>query len=248
MRKGIFVVFSYGLVLLFVFSYLVSDHQELIAHRGLVSRLHTENTVSSFIAAARSPRFSGIETDLQDTKDGEIMVFHDLTMNDKTNGTGMLNDHTYHYIKHVHYHSGASLPTFSQYLRICRAYHKQAFIELKQIRDQRIPKVMKEINAQHMTKQAVILSSIRNQIKIIRDLNPKIKAYYITWDRPVLKSDFRFARHYHCGIDAQMQYLTMHQVHYARKKHIPFAIWVSNNPYDCMKMSLYHIHTITTKS
>ena len=248
MRRRILILFTLYLAVFFVFAYYANDHQKLIAHRGLVSRLHCENTISSFTAAGQNPRFTGIETDVQDTKDGQIMIFHDPTMNKKTDGKGMLNDHSYHYIEHIRYRQGNKLPTLKQYLEVCKKYHKIAFIELKQIRDQRVDRVLQTVAQMHMEKQAVILSSSRIQIMIVRYFNKTIPVYYITYDRPATHSDFYFVRKYHCGIDAQIRYLTYNQVQYAKKHHIPFAVWVARNPYDCLKLLFYHVHTITTQS
>jgi glycerophosphoryl diester phosphodiesterase len=63
-----------------------------IAHRGLhdAQRGVIENTATSF-AAAISASY-GIETDLQISADGEVMVYHDDALGRLTEGTGRLSE------------------------------------------------------------------------------------------------------------------------------------------------------------
>ena len=65
-----------------------------IAHRGLhdFSRGVVENTASAFAAAIA--RGYAIECDLQLTRDGEAVVFHDDHVERLTEGRGLVKDHT----------------------------------------------------------------------------------------------------------------------------------------------------------
>lgn len=63
------------------------------AHRG-ASEYAPENTMPSFDLGLTMGA-NGIETDLQETKDGKIVMFHDNTIDDKSNGTGAIADYTY---------------------------------------------------------------------------------------------------------------------------------------------------------
>lgn len=63
------------------------------AHRG-ASAYAPENTMSSFRKAIDLGA-NGIELDLQKTKDGKIVIFHDDIIDNKSNGTGKISDYTY---------------------------------------------------------------------------------------------------------------------------------------------------------
>ena len=63
------------------------------AHRG-ASHYAPENTLPSF-ELGLSMGANGIETDLQETRDGKLVIFHDRTIDDKSNGTGAIKDYTY---------------------------------------------------------------------------------------------------------------------------------------------------------
>ena len=62
----------------------------LCAHRG-DQGIAPENTVPSFIAAAKAGA-QQIEFDVQLTKDGKLVVMHDLTVDRTTNGKGAVSD------------------------------------------------------------------------------------------------------------------------------------------------------------
>jgi len=62
------------------------------AHRGLHNRNIPENSLRAFEGAVE--RGLGIELDLQLSKDGEVMVFHDFTLNRVANVDGKVLDYT----------------------------------------------------------------------------------------------------------------------------------------------------------
>ena len=63
------------------------------AHRG-ASHYAPENTLPSFELGVTMGA-TGIETDLQETRDGKLVMFHDRTIDDKSSGTGAIKDYTY---------------------------------------------------------------------------------------------------------------------------------------------------------
>lgn len=63
------------------------------AHRG-ASAYAPENTISAFRKAIEL-KANGIELDLQKTKDGKIVIFHDDFIDKKSNSIGTISDYTY---------------------------------------------------------------------------------------------------------------------------------------------------------
>ena len=63
------------------------------AHRG-ASSYRPENTLISFRYGVELGA-NGIELDLQKTKDGVVVIFHDDVIDDKSNGKGKICDYTY---------------------------------------------------------------------------------------------------------------------------------------------------------
>ena len=71
--------------------YLAAEYPLRFAHRG--SRiLWPENTWHAFDAAVEELGYRYIETDVQVSRDGVVVVFHDETLERTTNGTGKVAD------------------------------------------------------------------------------------------------------------------------------------------------------------
>lgn len=73
------------------------------AHRG-ASSYAPENTMVAFRKALELGA-NGIELDLQKTKDGKIVIFHDNFIDKKSNGNGKISDYTYNELKKLDFGS-----------------------------------------------------------------------------------------------------------------------------------------------
>jgi len=71
----------------------ILSETQITAHRGF-SKVAPENTRYAFEAAVDSPA-DYIELDVQLTKDGQLVVFHDSKLDRTTDGTGLLSSYTY---------------------------------------------------------------------------------------------------------------------------------------------------------
>ena len=95
-------------LILFLFSAFlkVSAQNKILvtAHRG-DWRNAPENSVNGFKLAARMG-VDIIELDLQKTKDGEIVIMHDATLNRTTDGKGKVSDFTLQEIRKFHIKNG----------------------------------------------------------------------------------------------------------------------------------------------
>lgn len=75
------------------------------AHRGCSQR-YPENTLTAFEKAASIKGLTGIELDIQLTKDGEIVVFHDEKVNRTTNGVGSVSAFSLQELKQLQIDAG----------------------------------------------------------------------------------------------------------------------------------------------
>ena len=72
------------------------------AHRG-ASYLYPENTLEAFRAACELPGLAGIELDIQLSRDGELIVFHDETLERLMDKTGNVRDYTLQELQGMHF-------------------------------------------------------------------------------------------------------------------------------------------------
>ena len=86
------------------------------AHRGC-SQNYPENTLTSFERAMKIDGLSGIELDIQLTKDGELVVIHDEKVDRTTDGIGFVRDFTLKELKTLHIRTGKTEPEYIPTMR-----------------------------------------------------------------------------------------------------------------------------------
>ena len=108
---------------------------EIIAHKG-ASGHAPENTLAA-IEMALDMGVDMIAIDVQNTKDEEIIVFHDATLDRTTNGTGIVHDYTLEEIKQLDAgfwfdpkFEGQKVPTLKEVLDVVNGRCK-VLIEIK---------------------------------------------------------------------------------------------------------------------
>lgn len=132
-----------SLFFLNAFNYLPANADEdivvqLVAHRGY-SGAYPENTLSAF-AGAYANGAKTVEFDVRKTKDGQLVIYHDDTL-EKLNGTqASIGDYTYEELMRLD--AGAwygrefareRIPTLDQALSLLQATNMRIFCEMKDI-------------------------------------------------------------------------------------------------------------------
>ena len=108
-----------------------------LAHRGF-SGMYPENTMLAFSKAVLEGRCDGLEIDVHFSKDGELMVIHDRSLERTTNGTGCVSDYTYDDLMHLDAgvkfdarFAGERIPKLIQVLELVKNNSLMLNIELK---------------------------------------------------------------------------------------------------------------------
>lgn len=107
------------------------------AHRGCSQR-YPENTLLAFEKAISIKNLTGIELDIQLTKDKELVVIHDESVDRTTDGTGFVRDFTLAQLKKLHIYADdnltQSIPTMDEVFDLLETRMKSGLrlnIELK---------------------------------------------------------------------------------------------------------------------
>jgi glycerophosphoryl diester phosphodiesterase len=112
-------------------------HPLVIAHRG-DSAHRPENTLASF-ASALELGAELVEFDVQLTRDGEVVVLHDPTLDRTTTGRGPVREHTLAEVRRLSagyparfgdLHAGERIPTLREVLGLLRG-RARALVEIK---------------------------------------------------------------------------------------------------------------------
>lgn len=104
-------------------------------HRG-ASGYAPENTLEAFKMAVEM-KADGVELDIQLTKDGELVVIHDETINRVSNGSGWVKDYTLKELKSFNYNKmhpeyrSVTIPTLEEVYDMLKGTSLQINVELK---------------------------------------------------------------------------------------------------------------------
>lgn len=100
--------------------------------------MYPENTITAFSKAAAIKKLTGIELDIQMTKDGEIVVIHDERVDRTTSGIGFVKDFTYTQLRRLEIETGVEhkekVPAITEVLDLLQDKMQQGVllnIELK---------------------------------------------------------------------------------------------------------------------
>lgn len=161
-----------------------------VAHRGAAGYA-PENTIAGFDLAV-DMKADYIEIDLQRSKDGELVLIHDTTVDRTTDGTGKVGDLTYEQLKSLDAGSwkgekfaGEPIPTFEEILD--RYYGKVGIlIELKAPQlypgiEEQVAEVLKERNLDKPQNEKIIIQSFNfESMKKMDKLLPKVPIGVLT--------------------------------------------------------------------
>ena len=156
---------------------------QIFAHRGYSAK-YPENTMAAFRAALQF-NVDGIEIDVHETKDGELVVIHDEKVNRTTNGKGYVKDLTLKQIQQLDGGSwfdkkfkGEKIPTLKEVLQLVKPTGKIVNIELK---SNIIPydgmdlKVVQLIRGMQMEGQVIISSFDHESLYRINRVAPELE-------------------------------------------------------------------------
>ncbi|QBO35091.1 glycerophosphoryl diester phosphodiesterase [Periweissella cryptocerci] len=152
----------------------------VIAHRGL-SGIAPENTAPAFTAMAEKD-VQWLETDIDITKDGELVLLHDNSVNRTTNGRGNLHELSYHDVQQLDAgkwfnptFAGTTIMPLTDLIQLINQDHLHVNFELKAV-----------FNSDDQNLAGVLLQKFTEALKlidpaseiIVSSFNPKLLAQF----------------------------------------------------------------------
>lgn len=169
---------------------------QVLAHRG-ASAYAPENTLAAFRMAIEQ-QADWLELDVQQTKDGQLVVFHDLRMERTTNGRGNLRDLTLEQVRELDAgtwfdgaYAGEHVPTFEEVVALAREHNIKIFPELKDTRlypgiEERVAAV---INAYGFEEQTILQSFDMDSLARLRAINPRLRLAALYTNTNILRGE-----------------------------------------------------------
>jgi glycerophosphoryl diester phosphodiesterase len=207
----------------------------VLAHRGF-SDAAPENTMAAFEAARRAGA-DGIEFDVQRTRDGELVVIHDQTVDRTTNGTGQVQDFTYKQLQgldagswfHPSFH-GERIPLLQDVLEWGYTQRMLLNVELKtgSVPDPDLIKKTVQLIQDHNVSEQVLISSFDPaSLHMVKALNPKLRIGLLyekrlakPWEYALWMGAF--------AIHPRYTHITSDLVEACHSRHIRINTWTVN--------------------
>lgn len=164
-----------------------------VAHRGATGYA-PENTIAAFDLAVEM-KADYIEIDVQRSKDGELVLIHDTTVDRTTDGTGKVGDLTFEQLRSLDAGSwfgeqfaGEKIPTFDE---ILDRYHGKVgiLVEMKAPElypgiEEQVAEELKERNLDKPQNEKIIIQSFNfDSMKKMDKLLPKVPIGVLTSNR-----------------------------------------------------------------
>ena len=161
---------------------------DVIGHRGAMG-LEPENTLRSF-KKALSLGVDGLEFDVQNIH-GELLVFHDESLERTTNGNGKLLNHSVEALRQLDAGKGEQIPTLAEVVELIG---DQAFIniELKGFDTASlVMKLVRMLDRKRFKKEQFIISSyLFSELSLVHELDPEIRLGVIADEYPTIAQEF----------------------------------------------------------
>lgn len=156
----------------------------IIGHRGMPAT-SPENTLESAIEAYENGA-DIIENDIYLTKDNEIVIMHDDTVDRTTNGTGRVEDFTLAELKELSVNKqfpveypDAKIPTLREYFEYFKDKDIVHFIELKTSNINIVPALKALVDEMGVEDQIVAISFYDYQLKKMNEVMPGISVGFL---------------------------------------------------------------------
>lgn len=156
---------------------------KVIAHRGYWNcEGSAQNSIASLTKAAEAKVY-GSEFDVQMTKDGEIVVNHDDSIEGK-----VIGDTPYAALKDLTLKNGETLPTLDDYLKVGKDLPGiQLILEIKphqtkEAEDEATATIVRKVKEMQMEKQVEYISFSMNVCEQLVELTPTSEIAYLRSD------------------------------------------------------------------
>lgn len=223
------------------------------AHRG-ASGYAPENTLVAFQKAMEMGA-DEIELDVQMTKDGELVIIHDETIDRVSDGCGWVKDYTYDELLRFNFGKlypdcgFVKIPTLKEVYLLVKGTGITVNVELKNgyfFYDQLEDKVLSLAKEMELEDQVYYSSFNHYSIMKLKQLNSKVSTGFLYMDGYMDMPDYAL-RH-----QVEALHPPLYNLKYpnfledCRSKNINLRPWTINDPEDMRMLCENEIHTMIT--
>lgn len=223
----------------------------MIAHRG-GCRYEVENTIEAFIAAGNRPYF-GIETDIVQTKDRKIIVFHDDDLVRLANDPRQIRDVEFDDLlkidlrnSHTYLDRPKRIVTFKEYLKVCKHYNKTPIIDVKWGFDAAgLDEIMKQIYEEEMEEKSIIICYTMSNLIYLRNKFPNFPLQFLA-GMAASPENFKIAIENKLELDLRIDLLTQEIIDKFHQANLKVNVWCVDDEETRLKVEEMGVDFITT--
>lgn len=217
----------------------------VIGHRGAMGH-ETENTLAS-VQKALDLGVDMLEIDVYKIRSGEIVVYHDNTVDRLTDGTGKIESYNYSDLQELNLEGGHKIPTLQEVINLM---DKKAHLNIELKGENTADRVNFIINYYVREKgwplDKFLISSFKwEELKRMRTLNPQIAIAILTSEDPLQALDI--AKELKAvAINPYFKSLTVDNVDQIQKEGFKVYPYTINEPEDIRSMKKMRVDGIIT--
>jgi glycerophosphoryl diester phosphodiesterase len=220
---------------------------KIVAHKGICNN-EPENSISS-IKSSINHKVDYAEIDVQETKDGVVVLMHDKNLRRLTGVNTTVDKLTYSQLRNLRIHQpfksqykDERIPTLNEVMAVANNKRK-LIIEIKPYGNTRdiTTKVVNMIDKNNFTKQCMVHSMSYNIILQVKEENPDITTGYIVFKRgqklPIEGVDF---------YSVEQGLITPNMVENIHRLNKTIYAWTVDGPRDMKRVMKLNVDGIIT--
>jgi glycerophosphoryl diester phosphodiesterase len=232
------------ILIVFIMSSCYSNERNIlnIGHRGAKGHI-AENTLAS-IKKAIDLGADGVEVDVFKCLTGEIVVFHDKSLDKLTNGIGLIEEKTLEELKELRVlDSQEQIPTL---LEVIESIGEDVFLNIE-LKGRNTAEGSLDLVKKHITQSDNILFSSFNwdELKDLRKLDSEIKIALITRENPLLAINPALSLNA-IAINPSYKSLNKNNTSEIYKAGLKIYTWTVNDTVQIIEMINLGVHGIIT--
>ena len=221
----------------------------VLAHRGANKRA-PQNTIPAFKKAVEF-NSDGIETDVHLSKDGQIVICHNYTIDETSSGKGLISDYTCEELKKFDFGSyfspefkGVSLPTINELLDVVKNM-TLINIEIKapQQKNDLVKRTIETVHNYGLSDSVIISCFNPECIRESKEIDPNIKTGLLYEDDDLGKEIMAFGVEKYCAqLNANAAHpmrtlITKDEVDRLHANNMMVNVWTVNEKEDILKLT-----------
>lgn len=224
--------------------------KKMIAHRG-VSGLEAENTLAAFIAAGNRSYY-GIECDIHRTADGQYVVIHDSETGRVAGDDVTVEKCSFDLVRNVKLNDkdGSKrkdlfIPTYREYLKICKRYKKVSIVEFKGVFEKEwIEDAVKITQEEAQLENTIFIAFDAINLIRLREILPAQSAQFLAgeWNDDLPG----FLQKNKLDLDIYHIHLTAERIAKLHEKGITVNCWTVDDKADAEKLFEAGVDFITS--